>query len=332
MRRGSVGRTGAQPPGGCPPRAAVPRPPRGLTACGAPRPASCPSPSRSCWDSATASGTWRRGWSPAPPAAPIPAGCGDRPRPWGRRAPLPACPGRTEPPRSRPPCPPPSAPSAAPRRAPTTAAGSAPSPDSAPRRGCSRPGSDPGARSRRGWRRGRRSRTAEGGWRGRTSVGDSAAQAGLWLLAQITASNLFVTHRARTRAPAAGPMSVPVARASRAPGVKKSSLSKSTTHPASPCSPLRAPCGGGLAQLSGMPPHERLRHLSHDMHPPGLRAELALLSQPSIQGRHELSGATPPAMASSRLTRCPMGTGMNRAALGQMQLSRSTRWLQGGQT
>lgn len=167
MRRGSVGRTGAQPPGGCPPRAAVPRPPRGLTACGAPRPASCPSPSRSCWDSATASGTWRRGWSPAPPAAPIPAGCGDRPRPWGRRAPLPACPGRTEPPRSRPPCPPPSAPSAAPRRAPTTAAGSAPSPDSAPRRGCSRPGSDPGARSRRGWRRGRRSRTAEGGWRGK---------------------------------------------------------------------------------------------------------------------------------------------------------------------
>lgn len=83
-----------------------------------------------------------------------------------------------------------------------------------------------------------------------------------------------MTHRARTKAPAAGPMSVPVARASRAPGAKKSSLSKSTTRPASPCSPLRASCGGGLAQLNGMPPHERLKHLSHGMHPPGKSPQL----------------------------------------------------------
>lgn len=41
---------------------------------------------------------------------------------------------------------------------------------------------------------------------------------------------LSVTHHARTRAPAAGPRSVPVAQASRAPGVKKLFPSRNTTH------------------------------------------------------------------------------------------------------
>lgn len=51
---------------------------------------------------------------------------------------------------------------------------------------------------------------------------------------------LSVTRRARTRAPAAGPRSVPVAQASRAPGVKKLFPSRNTTHlvPLPPSSPL----------------------------------------------------------------------------------------------
>lgn len=76
---------------------------------------------------------------------------------------------------------------------------------------------------------------------------------------------LSATRRARTRAPAAAPRSVPVARASRAPGAKKSFLSRSTTRllPPPPSSPPQAPSGGGLARQGGMPPCEELRRLSH---------------------------------------------------------------------
>lgn len=78
---------------------------------------------------------------------------------------------------------------------------------------------------------------------------------------------LSVTHRARTRAPAAVPRSVPVAQASRAPGAKKSFLSRSTTRlvPLLPSSPPQAPSGGGPAQQGGMPPCEGLRRLFHGM-------------------------------------------------------------------
>lgn len=74
---------------------------------------------------------------------------------------------------------------------------------------------------------------------------------------------LSATHRARTRAPAAVPRSVPVARASRAPGVKKSFPSRSTTRLVPlPSSPPQAPSGEGSAQQGGMPPCERLSHPS----------------------------------------------------------------------
>lgn len=78
---------------------------------------------------------------------------------------------------------------------------------------------------------------------------------------------LSVTHRARTRAPAAVPRSVPVAQASRAPGVKRSFLSRSTTSlvPLPPSSPLQAPSGEGPAQQGEMPPCKGLRCPSHGM-------------------------------------------------------------------
>lgn len=78
---------------------------------------------------------------------------------------------------------------------------------------------------------------------------------------------LSVTHRARTRAPAAVPRSVPVAQASRAPGVKKSFPSRSTTSlaPLPPSSPLQAPSGEGPAWQGGMPPCEGLKCPSHGM-------------------------------------------------------------------
>lgn len=83
---------------------------------------------------------------------------------------------------------------------------------------------------------------------------------------------LSATHRARTRAPAAGPRSVRAARASRAPDVKKSSPSRSTTRPASPSSPPPAPCGGGPARPRGTHPREGLRRPSRGTHPPGKSA------------------------------------------------------------
>lgn len=79
---------------------------------------------------------------------------------------------------------------------------------------------------------------------------------------------LSATRHARTRAPAAAPRSVPVARASRAPGAKKSFQSRSTTRLVPlllPSSPPQAPSGEGSAWQGGMPPCERLRRPSHGM-------------------------------------------------------------------
>lgn len=61
----------------------------------------------------------------------------------------------------------------------------------------------------------------------------------------------------------------------------------------------------------------------------GRRAELALLSLPSTQRHHGLSGATQPAMANSPLMHSPTGMDMSRAALGHMLFPRSTPCLQG---
>lgn len=80
---------------------------------------------------------------------------------------------------------------------------------------------------------------------------------------------LSVIHRARTRAPAAVPRSVPVAQASKAPGVKKSFPSRSTTSlvPLPPSSPLQAPSGEGPVWQGGMLPCEELKCPSHGTSP-----------------------------------------------------------------
>lgn len=72
-----------------------------------------------------------------------------------------------------------------------------------------------GPRSGRGFHR-------EGGSRGETSAGDSAARDGRPQTAPTIASNLCASHPARTEAPAAGPSSASVALASEGLAVRRS--------------------------------------------------------------------------------------------------------------